>query len=68
MTLRTKIALANVRRFKKMKNAVNYHWKTEKPSLILLGDNDEYWVTTLGDAGRLNRLGYELLPEELRKG
>jgi hypothetical protein len=40
--------------------AESFSGRTIKPSAIILGDDQKYWVVTLAEAQRLVAAGYEL--------
>lgn len=38
---------------------MNWADKATKPMMVILGDDDKFWVTTPANAERLHRAGYE---------
>ena len=38
-----------------------YAARTTKPSRIILGDDEKYWIVTPAEATKLEKLGYEQL-------
>ena len=51
-------------KFTSLTNARSFSYRTEKASLVILGDHDgdngQYWVALLGDAEWLIKNGYEV--------
>jgi len=55
-----KRAIQGVFKFNTYAAARSFSLKTIKATAVLLGDDDLYWVVTLGDMERLTRAGYEI--------
>lgn len=47
-------------KFNSQKLAESFSNRTEKASAIILGDDDKFWVVTLGKMEELLNAGYEL--------
>jgi hypothetical protein len=50
-------------RFRRYELAASCVDHAVKPMMILLGDDERYWVVTLANAERLLRAGYEVAPQ-----
>jgi hypothetical protein len=48
-----------IKRFVSRETAFNSLENCEKASAVMLGDDERYWVVTMADAARLERMGYE---------
>lgn len=46
--------------FNQLGTARNFAARCHKPHMIILGDNELFWVVTLAEAARLLRKGYEM--------
>lgn len=42
--------------------AKSFSERTEKASMIVMGDDGKYWVCFMADASRLIKAGFELMP------
>ena len=62
--IKTKNRICTAMEFNQLVTAKEASRKNLKPSMILLGDNDLYWVCSLGDAACLILLGYEPVDAE----
>ena len=51
-----------ISRFQNPELAFNLADRAFKPMMVLLGDDDRYWVVRMSDAERLLRAGYEVAP------
>jgi hypothetical protein len=49
-------------RFRIQSLATSFADRTVKPMMVLLGDDEKFWVVTLADAERLVGSGYEVAP------
>ena len=48
-------------KFKSLKLAESYREHSIKAKAIVMGDDGRFWVVTLAEMQRLERLGYEVL-------
>ena len=55
-----KEVLKSVRRFTDLGLANKYSNMTIKPSVIILGDDQRYWVCNIREASILKKAGYEV--------
>lgn len=49
-------------RFRQSEPAFSFADRATKSMLVVLGDDERYWVVTMADAERLIRAGYEAAP------
>jgi len=49
-------------RFRQSELAFSFADRATKSMLVVLGDDERYWVVTMADAERLIRAGYEAAP------
>ena len=59
-----KIYKSDISRFKSEQNALNFSNRSIKPQMILLGDNETYFVCNLRVSSILQKQGYELAPNQ----
>jgi len=50
-------------RFRSHSSADNFTYGTVKPMMVILGDDEYFWVVTLADGERLLASGYEVAPK-----
>lgn len=49
-------------KFNTLKSALGFLDQCQKSMVIVLGDDDLYWVVTFSAAQKLEKKGYEILP------
>ena len=59
-TLKTTLGLRNnVDIFNNRENAFGWASRSIKGQIVMLGDNNKFWVVCFADANKLSKLGYE---------
>jgi hypothetical protein len=60
-TLKTTLGLRNnVDIFNNRENAFGWASMSIKGQIVMLGDNNKFWVVCFADANKLSKLGYEI--------
>lgn len=48
-------------KFNNERLAIQYTYNTIKPTVVMLGDDNKYWICTLKEASILSKAGYKTI-------